>query len=54
MSESAISVKNVKIQYRVMNKMSLLKAIMNPKRFPKPSILKRLRVFPLRLKRVKF
>jgi ABC-type polysaccharide/polyol phosphate transport system ATPase subunit len=35
MSESAISVKNVKIQYRVMNKMSLLKAIMNPKRFSK-------------------
>ena len=35
MSESAISVKNVKTQYRVMNKMSLLKAIMNPKRFSK-------------------
>ena len=35
MSESAISVKNVKIQYRVMNKMSLLKAIMNPKKFSK-------------------
>ena len=35
MSETAISVKNVKIQYRVMNKMSLLKAIMNPKKFSK-------------------
>lgn len=35
MAESAISVKNVKIQYRVMNKMSLLKALMNPKKFSK-------------------
>ncbi len=35
MAESAISVKNVKIQYRVMNKMSLLKAIINPKKFSK-------------------
>ena len=35
MSEAAISVKDVKIQYRVMNKMSLLKALMNPKKFSK-------------------
>ncbi len=35
MAESAISVKDVKIQYRVMNKMSLLKAILNPKKFSK-------------------
>jgi len=35
MSESAISVKGVKIQYRVMNKMSLLKALLNPKKFSK-------------------
>ena len=35
MAESAISVKDVKIQYRVMNKMSLLKALLNPKKFSK-------------------
>lgn len=35
MSEAAISVKDIKIQYRVMNKMSLLKALMNPKKFSK-------------------
>ena len=35
MSKSAISVKDVKIQYRVMNKMSLLKALLNPKKFSK-------------------
>ena len=35
MTESAISVRNVKIQYRVLNKISLLKAIMNPKKFSK-------------------
>lgn len=35
MAQSAISVKDVKIQYRVMNKMSLLKALLNPKKFSK-------------------
>lgn len=35
MAESAISVKDVKIQYRMLNKISLLKALMNPKRFQK-------------------
>ena len=35
MAESSISVRNVKIQYRVMNKMSLLKALINPKKFSK-------------------
>ena len=38
MAESAISVKDVKIQYRVMNKMSLLKAILNPKSTKPPKI----------------
>ena len=35
MSVSAISVKDVKIKYRCINKISLLKAIMNPKTFSK-------------------
>ncbi len=35
MSESAISVNDVKIKYRCINKISLLKAIMNPKSFSK-------------------
>ncbi|MBR4072409.1 MAG: ABC transporter ATP-binding protein [Clostridia bacterium] len=35
MSQTAISVRNVKISYRCINKISLLKAIMNPKSFSK-------------------
>jgi len=35
MSRSAISVKDVKISYRCINKISLLKALMNPKSFSK-------------------
>ena len=35
MAESAISVKDVRIQYRMLNKISLLKALMNPKSFKK-------------------
>lgn len=35
MSESAISVNNVKIKYRCITKMSLLKALLNPKKFSK-------------------
>lgn len=54
MGESAISVRNVKIKYRCFKKVSLLKSIFAPRKNKKIEYFEAVRVFLLRLKRVRF